>query len=264
MASVDNTSDILTKYLQPPLHEKHAHLLHITQEKWPPRPVLTNCALTCRIAPSPTTRHRQQAPDINQQMKTRRNFPPSFKDHQPHPLHSQKDNVNNTGTGTTFTHSDDNIHTSPLLSAKTNCKHLITLSTHRVPRTNRVITAINLPPSSSRGTPPSFHIQTQASQRNVSEKHFRKQKRFYTNSKCPRKYKTQSMQTHSRQRRINSRIQARVHQHTPQSALITGPKIKCVISTGEKNKLAFRRPRGACGGLGRACGRLFSFSFNHN
>jgi hypothetical protein len=36
VASADNTSDILTKYLQPPLHEKHAHFLHITQARRPP------------------------------------------------------------------------------------------------------------------------------------------------------------------------------------------------------------------------------------
>jgi hypothetical protein len=41
VASADNTSDILTKYLQPPLHEKHAHLLHINQERRPPKPTLT-------------------------------------------------------------------------------------------------------------------------------------------------------------------------------------------------------------------------------
>jgi hypothetical protein len=39
----DNTSDILTKYLQPPLHQKHTRELHITQETREP---FTNCVVT--------------------------------------------------------------------------------------------------------------------------------------------------------------------------------------------------------------------------
>ncbi len=39
----DNTSDILTKYLQPPLHQKHTRELHITQESREP---FTNCVVT--------------------------------------------------------------------------------------------------------------------------------------------------------------------------------------------------------------------------
>jgi hypothetical protein len=39
----DNTSDILTKYLQPPLHQKHTRELHITQETRKP---FTNCVVT--------------------------------------------------------------------------------------------------------------------------------------------------------------------------------------------------------------------------
>ena len=33
VASQENESDILTKFLQPPLHEKHAHFLHIKQDR---------------------------------------------------------------------------------------------------------------------------------------------------------------------------------------------------------------------------------------
>jgi hypothetical protein len=40
VASPDNESDILTKYLQPPLHQKHTKQLHITQS------TLQNCVLT--------------------------------------------------------------------------------------------------------------------------------------------------------------------------------------------------------------------------
>jgi hypothetical protein len=52
VASADNRSDILKKYLQPPLHEKHAHF-HITQEKRPPKQTLTNCALRASLQTSP-------------------------------------------------------------------------------------------------------------------------------------------------------------------------------------------------------------------
>jgi hypothetical protein len=45
VASQDNESDILTKFLQPPLHEKHTTLLHIKQDKRPPPTQLTNCVL---------------------------------------------------------------------------------------------------------------------------------------------------------------------------------------------------------------------------
>jgi hypothetical protein len=45
VASQDNESDILTKFLQPPLHEKHTTLLHIKQDKRPPPTQLSNCVL---------------------------------------------------------------------------------------------------------------------------------------------------------------------------------------------------------------------------
>ncbi len=45
VASQDNESDILTKYLQPPLHEKHTTLLHIKQDKRPPPTHFSNCVL---------------------------------------------------------------------------------------------------------------------------------------------------------------------------------------------------------------------------
>jgi len=45
VASQDNESDILTKFLQPPLHEKHTTLLHIKQDKRPPTTQLSNCVL---------------------------------------------------------------------------------------------------------------------------------------------------------------------------------------------------------------------------
>jgi hypothetical protein len=51
----DNTSDILTKYLQPPLHEKHAQHQHITQEKRPPKTTLTNCVLRFGHSYDPST-----------------------------------------------------------------------------------------------------------------------------------------------------------------------------------------------------------------
>ncbi len=37
VASQDNESDIMTKYLQPPLHVKHTRELNITQEAYAPR-----------------------------------------------------------------------------------------------------------------------------------------------------------------------------------------------------------------------------------
>ncbi len=43
VSTQDNTSDILTKYLQPPLHQKHPRELYITQNTRIP---LTNCVIT--------------------------------------------------------------------------------------------------------------------------------------------------------------------------------------------------------------------------
>jgi hypothetical protein len=45
VASQDNESDILTKFLQPSLHEKHTTLLHIKQDKQPTSTQLSNCVL---------------------------------------------------------------------------------------------------------------------------------------------------------------------------------------------------------------------------
>jgi hypothetical protein len=84
VASANNTSDILTKYLQPPLHEKHAYHLHITQEKRPPKTTLTNCVLSFVHYHEPSTnptsirkRHRQPKMEHN---NTTCEFPPAFLD----------------------------------------------------------------------------------------------------------------------------------------------------------------------------------------
>ena len=54
VASPDNESDILTKYLQPPLHIKHTQQLHILKNT-----TLTNCVLTLNHGPR---RDDEQAP----------------------------------------------------------------------------------------------------------------------------------------------------------------------------------------------------------
>jgi hypothetical protein len=66
VASQDNESDILTKYLQPPLHLKHTRELHTTPEKPSDTKTLSNLALKC------TPKH---TPQHNEDMHA---FPPAF------------------------------------------------------------------------------------------------------------------------------------------------------------------------------------------
>ena len=68
----DNTSDILTKYLQPPLHIKHTKELNILQNE---KQTLTNCAtkftLNCeRSGDNPDT-SRNRHLSVNQQLPLR-------------------------------------------------------------------------------------------------------------------------------------------------------------------------------------------------
>ncbi len=77
VATHENTSDILTKNLQPPLHQKHTRELNITQENHSDRQTLSNNVLSI------SSRH---TPQNNEDMHA---FPPAFGDlilrpNQPH------------------------------------------------------------------------------------------------------------------------------------------------------------------------------------
>jgi hypothetical protein len=167
VVSAEHTNDILAKYLQPPLHEKHAHHLHITQEKRPPKTTLTNCVLhfvhyndlsTIRKRPRTLT-HHQPTENGPQQHKLRISTRiPRSPSKRTYPHQTTKETTTTTilerYTQLTRTTLPSIHHVQTKYGTQLTHTTIITHAPH-------VGTAINLLPSFSRGTHPSPHIQTQ-------------------------------------------------------------------------------------------------------
>ncbi len=197
----------------------HTSYISPNQGKRPPKPVVTNYALT--FAPSPdssNTRKRTCTHTKYEQMNTWRDFPPSFTDLLPSPPPSHAD---------LLTEKQCEQYWNDIHQLRQQYPHLSFVVLHnQLPTSHQSHPqpTPHPPPRCQRNEPPSIVLQrnasklshTKSSHRNVNEKHFRKQKRFYTKCKCQCKYKPKSIQLHSHQRRIRCTIHSCVHQHTQQ------------------------------------------------
>jgi hypothetical protein len=206
VASADNTSDILTKYLQPPLHEKHAQHLHITQDKRPPKTTLTNCVLSFVHSYDPSTnttsvhkRHRQPTMTPN---NTTWELPPAFLALLPQQLTLTKRQTKRQRQqywNAIHTLRQQNPHlrimSKPHMTKQTTDYHNHCQPHHPRWHNNPSATIV---------------LQRNASQ--LSHTNPSPRNRYHRKHK----YKLPTIQIHSHQGRINSKIQARVRQHTTQ------------------------------------------------
>ena len=91
VATSDNTSDILTKNLQPPLHQKHTRELHITQE----RPTLSNNVVQCLL---------HDTTEMNSARKQARHNHPPLRTTIPRSRPTHRHNLHNTDKKWGFDH----------------------------------------------------------------------------------------------------------------------------------------------------------------